>query len=158
MKKTSSQMLIESGILPKNGVAQLQRLKLVPENTLSQLGASPVSFEKDAREASRFAAALQSRLDEEDVEIKETELEPPGQPRSAYIVWGDNSLDTSPCTVIVDKLGRVHVPMNTKRTLAKKKIKAISFTPTKKGATPIDNVEPRYSGDKLQYLVCTLRT
>lgn len=157
-KKSSVQMIIESGILPSNAVAQLERHKMVPEGTSDRLGVSPVSFEQDSAAAEVFMEKLQQRLDEEDTEIRQTALEVGGEEREVNLVWGDGALDPQKRKVRVDEMGRVYLPLSALGSGSKKKVKAISFSGSKAGAIPVAFTEPRYEGNSLKHLVCTLRS
>lgn len=156
-KKTSTDMLIEGGILPENGVAQLERHRMVPQGTTEKLGSHPVSFDRDSGEASRFADRLQQKLDDEESEIRQQDLAVAGERRAVHLQWGDGSLDPNPQKVLVDKLGRVYLPLHMLGNGQRRKIKGISFTGSKADAIPVQYTEPRYEGDLLKHLVCTLR-
>lgn len=154
-KKRTTELLVESGILPRGGVAQLERHKMVPQGTVDRLGIRPVSLDRDSAEARGFADKLQKKLDEEETEIRQQNLTP-GVPIQAWLKWGEGPIDPQPTEVLVDKLGRVYLPIQLLGNGQKKRIKAIRFqegTPE----TPVDHTELLYEGTTLKYLVCALR-
>ena len=155
-KKTSSRMLLEAGIIPKNAVAQLERNRMVPVGTTERHGIHPVSFEKDSEEARRFAEDLQCRLDEEHSEIRQTDLALEGEHKPVWIQWGDGSLDPNPQQCLVDKMGRVYIPIAMLGNGQRRKIKGVSFDGNKEGIVRVAYTEPRYEGEHLKTLACFL--
>lgn len=155
-KKTSREMLIEGGILPKNAIQQMERHKMVPEGTADRIGTHPVSLDRDSEEACRFADDLQDLLDEEESELRQQDLAVAGEKKPVWVQWGDGKLDPNPQKVLVDKLGRVYIPLAMLGNGQKKKIKGISFTGESGDTIRVDYTEPRYEGEFLKYLVCTL--
>ena len=155
-KKSSSQMLLEAGILPKNAVKQLERNRMIPVGTTEQHGTLPVSCETDLAGAAKFADQLQGKLDDEQSQIRQTDLALEGQHKPVWVQWGDGSLDSNPQKCFVDKLGRVYVPISMLGNGQRRKIKGISFTGRKTDAFRVDYAEPRYEGDHMKYIACFL--
>lgn len=156
-RKSSTDMLLEAGILPKNAVAQLEKHRMVPQGTVDRIGSRPVSFEDDSEKAKSFARELQEKLDEEESEIRQQDLAVEGEHRAVWLQWGDGALDQNPQKVLVDKLGRVYLPLHLFGSGQRKKIKGISFTGERKDVRQVGSMEPRYEGDHLRQWVCVLK-
>lgn len=153
-KKSSTTLLVESGILPKNAISQLERHRMVPQGTAERAGTRPVSLE-NASNAARFARDLQKSLDDEELEFRLQDLAVLGERRPVWIQWSDGSMSHE-VQALVDKLNRVYVRVESLGNGHKKKIKGVSFTGRKTDVHNITHTETRHEGEALKHIVCYL--
>lgn len=156
MSKSSTDMLIEAGVIPLNAVQQLEHWRAVPEGTAERAGRQAVSLDKDSSEARNFAHNLASQLALEEGAIKETEFSSSGEFKAAWLLWSDGSFAKEPVDVIVDKFKRVHVPVRVMGNGRAKAVKGVSFTERRADLLPVDKVEPRFHGETPSAIVVYL--
>lgn len=155
----SSKMLIESGIIPKSGLQQMEKWRVVEEGASESHGKHPVSLERDSEEALQFANQLAEELDKEDEEIRETDLSPAVQ-ANVWIKWA-RAKEVEAVLGAVDALGRVILPATLFGNGQKRKIQEVAYQRPGRDESPcrpkaVVSTEPRYQGDIISEIVCNL--
>lgn len=140
----TSELMIESGIIPKNTLQQLVNWRLIPEGSEVSHGKHPVSLDSSNKlEVKRFIKELSEALRQDMTEIRETELDSAGGYERADL--GYESKEHVFADVFVDRLERVVIPP----TLSTPSDPVSVEIPARgKGARKVVRVEVRYLGDR----------
>src|SRR6185295_15395931 len=102
MPSRTVEMLIKSGIIPKNAVQQLEHWKVLEEGTAETVGSQPVSLESDSEQARQFTEELRQQMEIDNQTIRETELAPVGETMDVWIVWEDLVANQYPVKATLD--------------------------------------------------------
>ena len=92
---------------------------------------------------------------EEDGEIRQTDLAIAGGPREVRLSWSSNKLDAEPVTATVDKMNRVYLPIQLFGNGTKRQLKGVSLDDGKT-IKRVTSIEPRYQGNTVTHMCCTL--
>ena len=152
MKKSSTEMLIKAGLLPKEAIQQLENHKLVPAGTSETVGSSPVSLETDSAAAEKFADRLQETMDVEDGEIRLSDAGQEFRTCTVEVHRVGGRVDPK-FQGEVDVMGRVYLPPSTMKG-QKYKIKGVALNGGR--VQTIIRMEPRYRGSSIVKICCSL--
>lgn len=151
MGRTAIQLLIRSGIVPRETLGQLVRWQLLPEEALGSSVDSSRTWEREWSRPERFVEEI-ARAVHDDERLRETELDVAGAYRRVWIRWRGGRFDREGREVIVDRFGRIFLPGR----FAQRDIIGISLTGRHEDIQHVSSFERRYKGDEVSALVCLL--
>ena len=150
----SVRMMIQSGLIPKEALQQMENWRLLPEGSVELAGTREVTIEKGWDTVSEFVEDLNEVLSLEDRSIKETSLDKSGGFKKADLVFADHSLDGEE-DVFVDMLGRLVLPPEQKY----QELMSVTLKMSNGGPPVVQqvvNMETRYEGNYVSAFVIYL--
>lgn len=144
--KNSTELLVQSGVIPENTLRQMVQWKSLPEETLQSYGSRQVTLENGKKEVTQFVSRLQKNLDQESLDIRETEFSALEYTRvTVHFPSGEKeALDAG-----LDRLGRIHLPWRAG-------LETVAYVSHGTGKSRVLRVEPRYRDQKQVAWVCYL--
>ena len=148
-KTPAVQLIVQSGLVPKNVLHQMKAWKLIPENLEEEAGSHPVSLESGWTTAEAFVKELDRVISEEAATIRETEFLASNELEVVWLTARGHDPRVAVPAVVDGNLNRVVLA----KPWSRLNVKSISRDGGKTFHAVIAT-EERYSGDEPFALVC----